>query len=159
MPKLILYWILAGLFTLNLARAGTDTNDIVIIVGKNRALDSVTSAELQKIFRAEKRKGSDGLRYVIVMRETGAEERARILSQLYGMGEDDYAKYFLQAAFAGLVQAAPKELSSGGAMRQFVAGTPGAIGYLNVSELDDSVKPLKIDGKAAGDPDYKLKAK
>ena len=75
------------------------------------------------------------------------------------MGEDDYAKYFLQATFTGLVQAAPRPLASPGAMRQFVAGTPGAIGYLRASDVDDSVKIVKVDGKSPGDPDYKLKLK
>jgi len=159
MRKLLCLWISVTCFTLMLARAGAGVNDLAIIVGKNNALDTVTTAEILKIFRAEKRKGADGVKFVIVMREPGAAERALILSKLYGMEEDDYTKYFLQATFVGMVQSAPRELPSAAAMRQFVAATPGAIGYLRAGELDDSVRALKIDGKAVGDPDYKLNAK
>lgn len=157
MRKLFSLWMAITLLSLPLARAG-DTGDLAIIVNKSSPLDNVTSAELLKIFRAEKRKGSDGVKYVIVMRDA-SPERTLILAKLYEMGEEDYAKYFLQATFVGMVQSAPRELTSVAAMRQYVAGTPGAIGYVWAGDLDDSVKALKIDGKAPGEPDYKLKAK
>jgi hypothetical protein len=40
-----------------------------------------------------------------------------------------------------------------------VSGTPGAIGYLRGSDVDDSVKILKVDGHAPGDAEYPLKIK
>jgi len=159
MRKLLCLWLAITCFTLPLARASAGVNDLAIIVGKNNVLDDVTSADVLKIFRAEKRKGADGVKFVIVMRDPGAAERALILAKLYGMGEDDYSKYFLQATFVGMVQSAPRELPSAAAVLQFVAATPGAIGYVRAGDLNDSVKALKIDGKAAGDPDYKLNAK
>ena len=141
------------------ALAQDKAGDLAIVVAKNRDIDNVTSDELTKIFRAEKNKGSDGVRFVLIARETGSPERTAALAGIYKVSEDEYAKYFLQATFTGLVQAAPRSLTSPAAMRQFVASTPGAIGYLRGSDVDDSVKVVKVDGKSPGDADYSLKIK
>jgi ABC-type phosphate transport system substrate-binding protein len=141
------------------ALAQDKAGDLAIVVAKNRGLDNVTSDELTKIFRAEKTKGADGLRFVLIAREPGSPERAAALAGIYKASEDDYAKYFLQATFTGLVASAPRPFSSPATLRQFVSGTPGAIGYLRGSDVDDSVKILKVDGHAPGDAEYPLKIK
>ena len=82
-----------------------------------------------------------------------------ILREVYQMSEQDYQTFFLQATFTGNVQSAPKKLNSPAAMRQFVADNPGAIGYVRLKDVDDSVKIVKIDGKSPGDDGYKLKIK
>lgn len=153
--------VLALVFSLKAgpALAQDKAGDLAIVVGKNRALDNVTSDELTKIFRAEKPKGSDGVRFTLIACAPGSPERIAALAGIYKMSEDDYSKYFLQATFIGIVQSAPRPLTSAGAVRQFIAGTPGTIGYLRGSDVDDSVKIVKVDGHAPGDADYPLKIK
>ena len=75
------------------------------------------------------------------------------------MEEADYAKYFLQATFTGQVPAAPRTLSGAATAKQFVSVTPGAVGYVRGSDVDDSVKTLKVDGKSPGEAGYALKVK
>ena len=153
--------IAALIFSLKVcgANAQDKSGDLAIIVSKSRDVDNVTSEELTKIFRAEKPKGSDGVRFILIAREPGSAERAAALAGIYKASEDDYAKYFLQATFIGLVSSAPRPFSSAAALRQFVANTPGAIGYLRGSDVDDSVKIIKVDGHAPGEADYPLKIK
>jgi len=139
--------------------AGDTGGDLAIIVAKSSSLANLSSAELSKIFRAEKAKGPDGVKFVLAMRETGSDERAAALAGIYKMSEADYGKYFLQATFVGLVQSAPRQISSAAAMRQFVASVPGGIGYVRSSDVDDSVKAVTIDGHPPGDPAYPLKLK
>lgn len=134
-------------------------SDLAIVVGKNSALESVSSAELLKILRAEKTKGPDGVKFILTMREPGSAERAAVLSQVYQMSEADYTKYFLQATFTGAVTVAPKQIAGAAALRQFLGTTPGAIGYMRASEVDETLKTVKVDGKAPGEADYRLKIK
>jgi ABC-type phosphate transport system substrate-binding protein len=141
------------------AAAQDKSGDLAIIVGKSRALENVTGEDLKKIFRAEKSKGADGVHFAILAREPGSPERAAALAGIYQAGEDDYAKYFLQATFIGLVQSAPRVLTSSTAMRDYVARIPGAIGYVCASDVDDSVKVLKVDGHGPGEADYRYKIK
>ena len=42
-------------------------------------------------------------------------------------------------------------------MIKFVSFVSGAIGYVRPEEVDASVKVLRVDGLAPGDPGYKLK--
>ena len=140
-------------------RAQDKTADLAIVVAKDRALDNLTSEDLKKIFRAEKSKGSDGVRFVILARDPGSPERNAALADIYQMEESDYSKYFLQATFIGLVQTAPKELSSPEAVRRYLAHAAGGIGYLRATDADDSVKIVKVDGKLPGEPGYALKIK
>ena len=141
------------------AIAQDKAGDLAIIVGKNSPLENVTSEELAKIFRAEKAKGPDGVRFVLTAREAGSAERGTALAQIYKLGEDEDSKYFLQATFTGQVQSAPRSLNGSGTAKQFVSVTPGAIGYLRASEADDSVKVLRVDGKSPGEAGYPLKLK
>jgi ABC-type phosphate transport system substrate-binding protein len=159
MIKKLFIITLAGGLNFFSAHAQDKTGDLAIIVGKNCSLNNVTSEELAKIFRAEKSKGPDGVRFILTTRETGSMERGTALAQIYKMEEGEYSKYFLQATFTGLVQSAPRAMNGSGTAKQFVAVTPGAIGYLRASDADDSVKVLKVDGKTPGEAGYGLKLK
>lgn len=156
--KKIILMLAVGLFGSGVM-AADNGGDLAIIVAKTSSLANVSSAELAKIFRAEKSKGPDGAKFVLAMREAGSDERAAALAGIYKMSDADYGKYFLQATFVGLVQSAPRQISSAAAMRQFVASVPGGIGYVRSSDVDDSVKAVTIDGHAPGDPTYPLKLK
>jgi hypothetical protein len=141
------------------ARAQDKNADLAIIVGKSSGLDSVTSAELTKIFKAEKAKGPDGVKFALSARETGSPERAALLGQVYQMTEAEFTKFFLQATFTGAVQSAPKQVAAAAGAKQFVSGTPGGISYVRGSDADDSVKMVKVDGKLPGEDGYPLKIK
>ena len=156
--KKLFFSAVCALLAVTRAGAQSKAGHLAVIVGRNNALDSVTSAELQKIFRAEKTKGPDGVKFVIVMQDAGQPARAAALAGIYKLNEGDYNKHFLQAAFTGTVTAAPKALSAA-AVKKFVAETPGAIGYVRADEADETVKVVKVDGHAPGEADYKLTMK
>ena len=158
MKKFILI-TLATVLGFGLVQAQDKSTDLAIIVGKASALDSVTTAELTKILRAEKSKGADGVKFSLSIREAGSPERAALLSGVYAMTEAEYTKFFLQATFTGAIQTAPKQVAAAAGAKQFVAGTPGGISYVRGSDADDSVKVLKVDGKLPGEAGYPLKIK
>jgi ABC-type phosphate transport system substrate-binding protein len=151
--------IVALVFTLKLSGVLAQSADLAVIVNKNSGLDNVTSEELAKIFRAEKPKDPNGTRFTITAREAGSPERTAALAQIFKMSEDDYSKYFLQATFTGQVTSAPRTINGAAVAKQFVSVTPGAISYIRSSDADDSVKILKVDGKAPGEPGYPLTIK
>ena len=137
--------------------AADKPDPIVIIVGAKSSLHDISKSDLVRVFRGEKQSDGDGNKIVVLMRERRSPERAVVLKEIYQMSEEEYETYFLQATFTGAVHAAPKKLSGADATRQFVADNPGAIGYIRLSEVDDSVQVVKIDGKSPNDPDYLLK--
>ena len=49
-----------------------------------------------------------------------------------------------------------KSFSSAAGVRKFVHDLPGAIGYVRTDEVDGSVKIVRVDGRAPGEPGYRL---
>jgi len=47
-------------------------------------------------------------------------------------------------------------LASPEILRKFVFNAPGAIGYLRASDVDDSVKVVRVDGRMPEEEDYRL---
>ena len=64
----------------------------------------------------------------------------------------------MRASFNGTTATPPKSLATGPAVRQAVATLAGAVGFLRASDVDETVKAVTVDGIAAGQPDYKIKA-
>ena len=55
--------------------------------------------------------------------------------------------------FTGEAIGAPKMLATTNGVLRFVFNVPGAIGYVRASEVDASVKTLRVDGRLPGEPD------
>ena len=91
------------------------------------------------------------------MLEPGKQERQAVLSQIYRMDDKDFDKYFLESTPTGEPHAAPKILSNSTEVLKFVFNVPGAIGYVRVTEADDSVKVVHVDSRLPGDKDYSIR--
>ena len=133
------------------------SDDLAIIVNKSSQVGDISVATLRKLFLAEQKYWPNGRRVTVVMREPGQSERSAVLQQVYHMSNRDYERYFLRAEFAGEAQGAPKSVSSAAGVRKFIYNVPGAIGYVRASEVDDSVKVVRLNGRAPGEPGYWLK--
>jgi len=138
------------------ARAG---DAIVVIVNSANPVDNLSAGELKKLFLSDRSRWDTGKAVAPVMLNPGAPERTSFLKIICGMSDGDLGKYFMQAAFTGKSATPPKELGSAGAVKSFVASSPGAIGFVKASDLptgDTTVKAVKVDGASAGDPGYKI---
>lgn len=130
----------AFVLLLPLRRTAAQGDEVDIIVNKSNNIPDLTIGDAKKIFLGEKTTWPNGKRITILMLAQGQPERAVVLRDIYKMSEGDYSKYFLQAAFTGKVTAPPKEVSSGSQVKQFIADNPGAIGYIKVSDVDETTK-------------------
>jgi ABC-type phosphate transport system substrate-binding protein len=135
--------------------AGDDS--LAIVVNRANPVDSLSFPELRKIFLGEQDHWSNGRRITVVMLEPGKVERQAVLAQIYKMDEKDFNQYFLHSMFTGELHAAPKALGSSTEVLKFVFNIPGAIGYLKSSEVNDSVKVVRIDSRLPGEKDYAIR--
>lgn len=143
MQKRILITILSLSVMASCARLLTVSaavEEVNIVVNKSNTIGSLSREEVRRIFMGEKSSWPGGKRIIVLMLAPDQAERAVILREVYRMNESDYTKYFLQAAFAGRVEEAPKELPSAIQMKARLAANPAAIGYLKKEDMDDSVK-------------------
>jgi ABC-type phosphate transport system substrate-binding protein len=145
MHKLILLTILSLALVTGSARLLTISaalEEVDIVVAKSNKADPLSREEVRKLFMGEKSSWPGGKRVTVLMLAANQPERGVILREVFKMNESDYTKYFLQAAFTGRVQAAPKDLPSAARMKSRLAANPYAIGYLNKGDVDDSVRVL-----------------
>jgi ABC-type phosphate transport system substrate-binding protein len=143
MQKRILLTILA----LMVSRAGLLTasgalEEIDVVVNKSNNTAPLSLEEVRRIFMGEKSSWPGGKRITVLMLAPDQPERGVILQAVFKMNESGYTKYFLQAAFTGHVQAAPRDLPSAAHMKAHLAANPNAIGYLKKEDVDDSVRVL-----------------
>lgn len=131
--------------------------DLAFIVNKSNPTEALTIAELRNVFLAERSRWPNGRKITITMLEAGNPEREVVLRTICHMREADFNRNFLRVKFTGETTDEPRLLASPTNMMRFVFNAPGAIGYVRASSVDGSVKVLRIDGLAPGEPGYKLK--
>ena len=106
---------------------------IAVITDKDNRVTDVTSKDLAKIYTGEitnwSEIGGDNQPIVVIGREAGSGTRDAF-EEL--MDVKDSCKY-------------AQELDSTGAVLAKVAATPGAVGYVSLDVLDDTVNGLKIN--------------
>jgi ABC-type phosphate transport system substrate-binding protein len=132
------------------------TEPLAVVVNRANPTDDVSVAELRRIFRGQRSRWPSGRRVTLLMRDGAAPERAALLRFLYGLNEQDYRRGFIQAVFSGEASDAPRMLASANGMLRFVFNAPGAVGYVRASEVDSTVKVLRVDGRLPGEPGYRL---
>ena len=130
---------------------------LAIIVHKSNPVENLTWDELRKFCLVERHQWPSSRRVTIALREPGQAEREAVLKQVYGFNEHEFNRHFLQGTFTGEVQSVPKQLATGLGVRRFVFNVPGAIGFVRAGELDDTVKVVRLDGKAPTEAGYKLR--
>ena len=129
---------------------------LAIVVNLSNPVENMSTDELRKLFLGRKTHWPNGRRIAVAMLDFQYPERRSALRQIYHMDESAYESYFMKATFRGEVFVAPKILASPELMRKFVFNAPGGIGYLRTSDLDDTVKVVKIDGRLPDDKNYSL---
>jgi ABC-type phosphate transport system substrate-binding protein len=129
---------------------------LVIVVNRSNPVENVSFTELRGIFLGNRSHWTNGRRITLVMREPGEPERKNIIRDVCGMNEDQLKNHFLHGLFTGEILVSPKILATPTGVRRFIFNVPGAIGYLRMSDVDSSVKILRIDELLPDDKGYKL---
>lgn len=110
---------------------------IGMIVDKANTVTDITKDDLAKIFKGEVKNwselGGSDAPIVVIGREAGSGTRGAFEEIL---GIEDACVY-------------AQEINSTGAVMAKVASTPGAIGYVSLDVIDDTVNTLKVDGVEA----------
>jgi ABC-type phosphate transport system substrate-binding protein len=130
---------------------------IAIIVHRSNPVDTLSFAELRRIFLLERQTWPQGRKVTLVLREPGQQERIEVIALVVAMSEPEFERHVLFQTFRGNVGWGPRSIRSAEAMRRFVYNAPGAIGHVYANELDDSIKALRIDGLSHDDPRYRLR--
>jgi len=132
-------------------------SNLAIIVNSTNPAEGMSLVELRKVFLGERSHWPNGRRITLVMMEPGQPERKALIREVCQMNESDFSRHFLQGVFTGEVFVSPKTLASPVGVRKFVFNVPGAIGYIRASDIDSTIKVIRVDGRLPSDRDYTLR--
>jgi ABC-type phosphate transport system substrate-binding protein len=113
---------------------------MAVVVSPSNQTPDLTSTQLGKIFRGETRKWSDGRDVVLVLHRASAGE-AVTLEHLNKMSPAQFQ------AWSNEHHALVKIVDSDQDVLTVIETTPGAVGLVDVRDVNSHVRVLHIDGK------------
>jgi len=136
---------------------GLVSEPLAIVVNRSNSVDNLSTIELRRVFLGYRSHWTDGRRITLVMREPAAPEERAVLREVCAMNEDQLTKHFIHGLFTGEMLVSPKTLDTPNGVRRFIVNVPGAIGFLRASDVDASVKVVRIDELLPDDKGYRLR--
>ena len=116
---------------------------LAIVVHPERA-GTLDIEDVARIYLRKRRFWDDGTPIVALNREPGTAMRVAFSRRVLHADPPRLQAYWDQQYFAGIFP--PSVLSSGAAVKRYVAADRDAIGYIEWSEVDDSVRVvLKVE--------------
>jgi hypothetical protein len=125
-----------------------------VIVHRSSVVSDVKLDELRRFFLGQGSIVASG-QHVMLVELTPM--RTRFYKRLLGLSPDEVRRRWIGVVFRGDALTLPFELADPAAVKKFVAEHAGAVAFIDVADVDDTIKALRIDGKRPGDPQYPLK--
>jgi len=147
---IIVTLLLLGGATLALAK------DVALIANKGGSVSVVTMPDLLKLCKAQTNRWPDGKSVTLVMRDPASPEMKLVLEKIYSMTPEAVNELIVTANHGRMNHPAIIVVSSDDELVKKVAGTPGAVGLVDVYGINSSVDVIKIAGKLPFEPGYPL---
>jgi ABC-type phosphate transport system substrate-binding protein len=160
MKKTHIYFALSCLLALcaiGVRVSAQQAGDVAVIVNPGNPIDSITSADLKKVFTGDKTSWGGGLTVAPFVRTAPAHERDMLLKVVLKMTDAQYQDFWVKKVYSGSAAHEPLGLMSNGMQLEAVRSQKGAIALVNLADVKDGVKVIKVDGIAPGAAGYSLK--
>jgi ABC-type phosphate transport system substrate-binding protein len=113
---------------------------LAVVVDKDNNVGNLTNLRLAKIFRSEIKKWPDGKDIVIILHRDAPGERLT-LERLTRLSEEEL-RARMTSRDGGITQ-----VDADADVLKIVGSTPGAVGLVDVRQINDRVNVVKVDGK------------
>jgi hypothetical protein len=147
----------AALFRRPLPAAAVSGGDIAIIVRQDVPVDNVTFAELRKLLLGDRQFWSSNLRVTLLVRAPGAREREVVLKTVYQMSEAQFRQYWIAKVFRAEAASGPRVVYSNEMAAELTSAVPGAVAFVEATQVPKGLKVVKVNGKLPGDKEYPLR--
>ena len=149
MRKLILLAVVVAAGALRFSPAYAET--VAVIANQENELSDIPAQELTQIYQGIKTRWKDGSNIFVINRSV--DSKPRQLFYRKALGTEPAREFYLigtPVPFKSLIQ--KTDLST----KRLVSRTPNAIGYIDLHELDSTVKVLSVSGLHPEDKGYLL---
>jgi ABC-type phosphate transport system substrate-binding protein len=129
-------------FGIAISCAAAKAQDVVVIVNEGVKATSASADDIRGVFTGDKSTLGDGSKVTPATLKGGAAHEA-FLKAYVGKSDAAFRTAWRSLVFSGQ-GSMPKTVDSDAAMVEYVAATPGAIGYVGKGTEHDKVKALTI---------------
>jgi len=130
---------------------------LAIVVNRNNPINDVTLPELRSMFFGERKMWSHKHRITLAAMRRNTPEYKTVQRVIYKIDRHELERYYLYQSFKGEGANLPLTMQAPAEVKKFVVSTPGALGYLRASDVDDSVKVVRVNGLLPGEDGYPLR--
>jgi phosphate transport system substrate-binding protein len=120
---------------------------MAVVVNKDNSVGNVTAVHLSRIFRSEIKKWPDGKTVMLILHKDSAGE-TETLERLIKMSAGELKT--LIAAHKDSIQLVDSDAD----VLKIVQSTPGAIGFVDVRSVDNTINVVRVDGKLPMESGY-----
>src|SRR5437763_13491523 len=150
--------LLAAAAALGSARCfGAGGSDIAIVVRPDVPVDNLTFSELRRVLLGDRQFWSSNVRVTLLVRAPGAREREVVLKTIYQMSEAQFRQYWIAKVFRAEAAAGPRVVYSNEMAAELTSAVPGAVAFVEATQVPKGLKIVKINGKLPGDKEYPLR--
>jgi ABC-type phosphate transport system substrate-binding protein len=149
---LLLLTVMSALLPLAAQQAG----DVAVIVHRDVPIDNLSVSELRRVLLGEREFWPASVRITLLIRAPIAHERDVVLKNLCQMTEAQFRQHWIGKVFRADTALAPKIVYSNEMAVDLVNRIPGAITFIDASQVNRNLKVVKIDGHLPGDKGYVL---
>lgn len=131
--------------------------DIAVVVNPDTPISDLSLSDVRKVFLGERQYWSSKLPVALLIRAPVARERDVVLRVIYQMTEAQFKQYWIAKIFRAEAASPPKIVYSNEMQYDLVTAIPGAIAFVDASNVRPGVKVVRVDGHLPGERDYPLR--
>lgn len=117
--------------------------ELILITNVSNSVDSISAKDVKKIYLGKKSSWNDGTS-IKVFAQKDTDLTNVLVKKYVKKTPQQYFLYWQNAIFTGK-GTPPVEVDGNAQMKKIVKAQKGAIGYIDASELDSSVKKLTVN--------------
>ena len=135
--------------------AGVFATDFAVIVHPSNTVRAMTLAELGKMFKGKSAMWPTGRNVMLVLREPSQPAMKFVIERVMGVGAEEGKAILTDVSRKSTAPVV--FVPSDADVVKAVEASPGALGIVDVYNINGGVKVIKIDEKQPFDPGYVLK--
>jgi hypothetical protein len=133
------------------------SGDVAIVVRPETPVDNLSLGDLRRVLLGDRQFWSSNLRVTLLVSAPGAREREVVLNTVYQMSEAQYRQYWIAKVFRAEAASAPRIVYSSEMAVELASSLPGAVAFVDASQVPKNLKIVKINGALPGDNKYPLR--
>ena len=148
--------VLAPLLDCRQAFAAGPGLDVAVVVRPDVPVDNLSFGEVRKLLLGDRQFWTSSLRVTLLISAPGTRERDIVLKDIYQMAEAQFRQYWISKVFRAEASSGPRIVYSNDMAAEFASSIPGAVAFIDASQIPKGLKIVKIDGRLPGDKGYPL---